>query len=111
MEKKDKLEVLEFELGKQRLQLTKDGIRHSLFTLTLDSVSKKDSEEIAHRYNSHAGLVEALEIAMGLLNATGCPQCDGSVAYYGCYNEPTQCQWCYEKHSIAEALAAVKKGK
>jgi hypothetical protein len=32
-----------------------------------------------------------------LLTMAGCPNCDGSGAYYNNYGNVCQCQWCYEK--------------
>ncbi len=47
----------------------------------------------------HPGIRTEREIIMGLLGAAVCPCCDGGGAYYD-NNEPTQCQWCYEKDQI-----------
>ena len=46
--------------------------------------------------------------AVGLLNATKCPCCDGSGAYYDGYGDVCQCEWCARKEGLIDNLP--KKG-
>ncbi len=46
----------------------------------------------------------ALEKAGSMLRHIDCPQCDGSGGFYDNNGNACQCQWCFEKSVIEQAL-------
>ncbi len=58
---------------------------------------------------SHSKLLEALKSANGMLNHVGCPSqgCRGGAIQIS-EDDFEQCQWCYEKSIIEQAIAEVK---